>query len=475
MILFGNPMAVKTSSSYDRRDRLRSRLRRFYYADVNEIVRDNVLPGSRVLDIGCNDGALLASLKPSFGVGVETSSDLLAKARADHPDLSFVQADLRDPPVRGKFDYVIVSGRLGHLDDVESFLASLRRFCHPGTRIVITYYNFLWEPFLKLGQALGLKRKEPIQNWISARSLVNLLELVGLEPVASGLRTVVPVGPTWLMRPLNRILEVIPLVNKLGITSFAIARPTASEIPERVDNPSVTVVIPTRNEKGNIRPALDRLPQLGSQTEVIFVDGNSEDGTVEEIEAVAADFPEADVKLIHQGDGIGKGDAVRKGFAAAKGDILIILDADLTVPPEDLPKFIDALVREKGEFINGTRLVYPMEDEAMRIANIAGNKFFSVVFSWILEQRITDTLCGTKALWADDYARIAANRKVFGDFDPFGDFDLLFGAAKLKLRIREVPIRYRARTYGSTNIDRWRHGVLLFRMAVKGAKILRFR
>ena len=196
---------------------------------------------------------------------------------------------------------------------------------------------------------------------------------------------------------------------------------------------------------------------------------------VEEIEAVSADFPESDVRLIHQGDGIGKGDAVRKGFAAAKGDILIILDADLTVPPEDLPKFIDALVEEKGEFINGTRLVYPMEDEAMRIANIAGNKFFSVVFSWILEQRITDTLCGTKALWADDYARISENRKVFGDFDPFGDFDLLFGAAKLKLRIREVPIMYRARTYGSTSIDRWRHGLLLLKMAVKGARILRFR
>lgn len=468
-------MKMNLQPKRDRPERLRARLRRFYYQDLYDIVRANVPPGARVLDIGCGDGSLLASLEPSLGVGIDPSREMIDAARDKHPQLSFVQSDISRPPLKGTFDYVIVCGRLGYLDDVESFLVSLGQFCHPGTRIVITYYNFVWEPVLKLAQTMGLKRKEPLQNWISRRSLVNLLELTDLEPVASGLRTVIPIGPRRLTRWTNRILEVIPLINRLGITSYAIARPTAAQPPPRRANPSVTVVIPTRNEKGNIRPAMERLPALGWKTEVIFVDGNSNDGTPEEIETIASDFPEADIKLIHQGQGTGKGDAVRKGFDAAKGDILIILDADLTVPPEDLPKFIEALVQEKGEFINGTRLVYPMEDEAMRIANIAGNKFFSVVFSWILEQRITDTLCGTKALWADDYARIAANRDMFGELDPFGDFDLLFGAANLKLRIREVPIRYRARTYGSTNIDRWSHGMLLLRMAVKGARVLRFR
>jgi glycosyltransferase involved in cell wall biosynthesis len=172
------------------------------------------------------------------------------------------------------------------------------------------------------------------------------------------------------------------------------------------------------------------------------------------------------ITLLHQGDGIGKGDAVRKGFAAATGDVLMILDADLTVPPEDLPKFFEALTSGKGEFINGTRLVYPMERQAMRTLNHLGNKFFSLAFTWLLEQRFRDTLCGTKVLFRRDYERIAANRHYFGDFDPFGDFDLIFGASRLNLRIVEVPVRYRERTYGVTNISRFRHGWLLLRMCL---------
>ena len=216
------------------------------------------------------------------------------------------------------------------------------------------------------------------------------------------------------------------------------------------------------------------MPQLGRHTEVIFVDGHSADGTEEEIRKVIDEHPEIDIKLVVQ-DGIGKGDAVHKGFDLASGDVLMILDADLTVAPEELAKFWLALVEEKGEFINGSRLVYPMEENAMRLANMAGNKLFGLTFSWILDERVTDTLCGTKVLWANDYRRIAAQRRMFGDFDPFGDFDLLFGAANLGLKIREVPVRYRERKYGTTNISRWQHGLLLARMAVIGARRLRFR
>ena len=454
---------------------LRDGLRRFYYQDLYEIVRNQVTPGARVLDLGCGDGTLLASLEPSHGVGVDISGEVIHVAREKYPHLHFELADMSNPPVEGQFDYVIACNSLGYLNDVQSFLHELKRFCHPSTRLIFTYYNFVWEPLLKLASWLRLKRREPLQNWISREDLLNFLELADFEPIASGYRTIVPVGPPRLMHWLNRFLEAIPVIRKFGITSYVTAAPTLATVRERRKDPSVTVVIPTMNERGNIRPAIERLPQLGSHTEVIFVDGSSTDGTPDEINAVAADFPDVDIKLIHQGDGVGKGDAVRKGFDAAKGDILMILDADLTVPPEDLPRFFDALVQEKGEVINGSRLVYPMEDEAMRIANIAGNKFFSLVFSWILDQRITDTLCGTKVLWADDYARIAANREIFGEIDPFGDFDLLFGAAHLKLRIRELPIRYAARTYGSTSIDRWRHGVMLLKMAVKGSRVLRFR
>jgi glycosyltransferase involved in cell wall biosynthesis len=223
--------------------------------------------------------------------------------------------------------------------------------------------------------------------------------------------------------------------------------------------------VPCRNERGNIAEAVNRIPDMGSRTEIIFVDGSSTDGTIEEIENQIKQNPQRNIRLIHQGSGIGKGDAVRKGFAAASGDVLVIQDADLTAPPEDLPKFFAALRDNKGEFINGSRLVYPMENQAMRFLNLLANKFFGMLFTWLLGQRFRDTLCGTKMIRKRDYELIAANRSYFGDFDPFGDFDLIFGAVKQNLKVIEVPVRYKARTYGQTNISRFRHGLLLLRMS----------
>jgi glycosyltransferase involved in cell wall biosynthesis len=272
----------------------------------------------------------------------------------------------------------------------------------------------------------------------------------------------------------NRFLANIIHFCWFALTNFVIARPAPNQIQAvALEAPSVSVIVPARNEAGNIQNILKRLSELGKNTEVVFVEGHSSDSTFETIEQTIKNLPEKNYRLFRQ-PGKGKGDAVRLGFEKAEGDILIILDADLTVPPEDLPRFIDALVSGKGEFVNGVRLVYPMEDSAMRFLNIIGNKFFSMAFSWLLGQPIKDTLCGTKALWKKDYDMIAANRDYFGDFDPFGDFDLLFGAAKLNLKIAEMPIRYRFRTYGTTNISRWRHGYMLLKMVVFAARRLKF-
>jgi len=457
------------------RPRPRRPLHRVYYRDLYAFIRSQVEPDARVLDLGCGDGALLASLCPSFGVGIDISVRAVREARRRFPHLRFICADVEQLPVDTTFDYVVASNVVGYLFDVWTFFRNLQHVANPSTRVILTYYNFAWEPLLKLAELAELKETEPLQNWLPRLDLTNLLELGGFEPVASGHRTPFPLGPRSVSAPLNRALSSLPLVRRLGITSYVTARPRLPQTEPRLADPTCTVVIPTRNERGNVRPAIERLPAMGSHTEIIFVDGNSTDGTAREVLAVAAERPDLDIKLIHQGNGTGKGQAVRKGFAAATGDVLMILDADLSVAPEELPKFWQALVEEKGEFINGTRLVYPMEREAMRAANIAGNKVFGMIFSWILDQRITDTLCGTKVLWAADYRRIAANRRLFGDIDPFGDFDLLFGAANLGLKIREIPIRYRERTYGSTNIRRWRHGLLLLRMAIVGARRLRLR
>ena len=225
----------------------------------------------------------------------------------------------------------------------------------------------------------------------------------------------------------------------------------------------LSVIVPARNEAENVAEIFDRVPSMGAGTELFFVEGHSVDATYEAIATEIARRPDV-VCQLHRQTGVGKGDAVRLGFARATGDVFMILDADLTVPPEDLPRFYEALVEGKGEFVNGVRLIYPMEERAMRFINFLGNKFFSLAFSRVLGQPVKDTLCGTKVLRRADYERIATNRAAFGDFDPFGDFDLLFGAARLNLKIVDLPIRYRERRYGETNIERWRHGALLFRM-----------
>ena len=261
-----------------------------------------------------------------------------------------------------------------------------------------------------------------------------------------------------------------PVLGWFCLTVFCVARPVRREASS---TPVVTVVIPARNEAGNIEAAVLRTPVMGASTELIFVEGHSKDNTWAEIQRVAIKYPERNIKIMQQ-TGKGKGDAVRLGFAAATGDILMILDADLTMPPEELPKFYDVLASGRAEFANGCRLVYPMDKEAMQFLNLCANKAFGLIFSWLLGQPVKDTLCGTKVVSRAHYGRIAASRGYFGDFDPFGDFDLLFGAAKLNLKIADVPIRYKERTYGSTNIQRWKHGWLLLRMVIFAARKLKF-
>ncbi len=247
-----------------------------------------------------------------------------------------------------------------------------------------------------------------------------------------------------------------------------IARPLAGRQSEK----SVSVVIPARNEAGNIEAALARTPEMGTWTELIFVEGNSTDDTWEAIQRVKENNSNRRIKIFQQ-SGKGKGNAVRDGFAVAEGEVLMILDADLTVPPEELPKFYEAIVSGRCEFCNGSRLVYPMDEKAMQFLNLCANKTFGILFSWLLGQSVKDTLCGTKVLTKSNYQRIAQNRNYFGDFDPFGDFDLLFGASKLSLKILDLPIRYKERAYGETNIHRWKHGWLLLQMAIFAATKLK--
>lgn len=445
----------------------------YYSEQVRKLVSSLVLPGSHVLEVGCGLGDLLAAFDGPRRVGIDVSPRMIDLARQRHPELDLRVADAeRGPLPAGPFDVVVVSDTIGHFSDIQAVLERLRGLLAPEGRIVITYYNFVWEPVLKVAEALGLKTLWPEANWLSMRDIANLLRLSGFEVVRRGTDILLPARVPVVSEVLNRVTSKLPVVREAALVDYFVGRPVTETAVSPL--PSVSVVCPCRNERGNIRDAVFRTPCMGPATELIFVDGNSTDGTVQEIEAVRREYKgPLTIKLVHQGTGKGKGDAVRKGFAAAGNDVLMILDSDLTVPPEDLPKFYGALVTGKGEFINGVRLVYPIEGEAMRFLNLMGNKFFSTALSWLMEQSIKDSLCGTKVLYKRDYERIAHHRAFFGEFDPFGDFDLLFGAARLNMKIVDVPIRYRARTYGDTKIHRFRDGWLLLKMTAFGFRKMR--
>lgn len=435
----------------------------YYYGWLDRIYKFVVRPNSRVLHVGCGCGDLLAAVKPSYGVGVDTDPGSVNLARKRFPHLKFHVADPYELNLDEKFDYVLISNSLGKWHDIQAVLERIYSLTEESTRIVITYYNYLWEWVLRLGSYLKIRSPEPYQNWLPTQDIANLLSLSGFDVIRSGSYLMMPKRIPPLTTFCNYVLALLPGFRLLNLVNLVIARPAPT--PRCDSDLSVSVIVPCRNERGNIEEAIRRIPQMGRETEIIFVDGNSTDGTVEEIERQIKQHPQHRIRLIYQGDGTGKADAVRKGFAVASGDVLVIQDADLTAPPEDLAKFFRALRDGRGEFINGSRLVYPMEKQAMRFLNLLGNKFFGTLFTWLLGQRFRDTLCGTKMISRKNYELIVACRSYFGEFDPFGDFDLIFGAVKQSLKVIEVPVTYRARTYGATNISRFKHGLLLFRMS----------
>jgi SAM-dependent methyltransferase len=445
-----------------------------YYRDDRRYLRFIIPEGARVLDLGCGTGSLLSALKPSRGVGVDFSPAMIAKAKAAYPNLEFVLGDIENPrtiaSIEGEFDFIVLSDTIGSLEDIEETLRGLHPLCSAATRLVIAYFSPLWEPLINLASKVGARMPQPDVNVVSSIDFLNIMDLTDFDPIRMEIRQLVPFELLGIGRLINRFIAPLPGIRRLCLRTYLVIRSLRAQRP---GNLSSTILIPCRNELGNIERAIKEMPRFGGHQEIIFVEGNSSDDTYAECLRVKKAFDGVwDIKVLQQ-DGKGKGDAVRKGFDAARGDVLMILDADLTVPPAALPKFYRAVASGKGEFINGTRLIYPMEDDAMRFLNQIANRTFAKIFSYLLNQRLTDTLCGTKVLMRSAYRQIVAGRGYFGDFDPFGDFDLIFGAAKLSQRIVEVPVHYKARTYGETQISRFRDGWLLIRMVLFAFKKLK--
>lgn len=438
-------------------------MRKYLYRKLREYLDLYVRPGDRIAQISARETVGPFQFQSHDSLVLQGPSRESGAPRLDVQALAEFRAD-----------YVLLHGNIHYEADIQDFLGTLRQALLPSARVIIIFYSTLWKPWLRLARALGVRRETPEENWIANEDMRNLLLLANYELVRQESKLLVPIYIPLVSYLANRFLAPLPGFRLFNLLNIAVARPVGFSAPEQSKPPSVSIVIPARNEAGNIEAAILRTPAMGPDDELIFIEGNSTDNTWETICQLQAKYQASRTIRIDRQEGKGKGDAVRKGFSLATKEILMILDADLTVPPEELPRFYEALVSQKGEFINGSRLVYPMEKQAMRFLNLLGNKFFAVMFSFVLGQRFKDTLCGTKVLTRENYLKLAAHRKYFGEFDPFGDFDLIFGAARMALRIVELPIHYRERTCGSTNIERWKHGFILLRMLRFAAARIKF-
>jgi len=444
---------------------------RYYYELLNRLFRFLVEPEKKVLSVRCGTGNLLAVVRPSSGKGIEICNEIVDIAKQRNPSFEFAVAfpDKQEFQqafnVDEKFDYIFFND-IGDTVDVLQALRNLRPLCQRHTRVLITTYNHLWEPFVTFAEWIGMKVPRTEQNWLSISDIRDLLKLAGFEALETHRIVLLPKYLPLFSGFLNRFCAHLPLLSKLCMTQVVVAR--MLPMPVLREKLAVSVVIPCKNEKGNVEDAVRRIPALAGRTELIFCDDQSTDGTAEEVLRVQSFYPEKNIRLVH-GPGICKSRNVWTGFDSATGDILMILDADLTTIPEELPYFIDVMVSGQAEFVNGSRLVYPVPKGAMNGANMLGNKFFSATFTYLLGQRVKDTLCGTKVLWRSDWERIKPTLGSWGVEDRWGDYELLFGASKLNLKILDLPVHYQERIYGSTKMTRvFRNGLVMLKMCWHG-------
>ncbi len=468
----------------ERRERTRSHLasiasrregwinrNRYYYDLLNRLLRFVVEPDKKVLSVRCVTGNHLAAVRPSEGKGIDICAEIVEIAKQCNPAFEFAVAfpdkdEFRKLFGQGeKFDYILFND-IGDTVDVLEALRNLRPLCLRHTRLLVETYNHLWEPLVSFAEWLGMKVPRAEQNWLSTADIRNVMKLAGFEALETHRIVLLPKYVPLVSALLNRFCARLPFLKKLCMTQVVVARALPPAIPK--EELSVSVIIPCKNERGNVEDAVRRIPPLGGRTEIIFCDDKSTDGTAEEVRRVQSRYPEKDIRL-EQGPGVCKSRNVWTGFNAATGDVLMILDADLTTIPEELPYFMDVIVSGQAEFVNGSRLIYPVPKGAMTGTNMLGNKFFSVAFTYLLGQRVKDTLCGTKVLWRSDWERITPMLGSWGIEDRWGDYELLFGAAKLNLKILDLPVHYQERVYGSTKMTKvFRNGLVMLKMCWHG-------
>ena len=436
----------------------------FYHATISNLIAGMIPPSSRVLELGCGLGDLLASLNPSSGIGLNVAQGLTDRASQKHPRLEFHTSDVDSAGLPRSFEpqYIVMTNMLDYVHDIWDVMGSLKPAVHEHTLLIITTNNPLWAPLLRLASNLKLRFPESPRNFITNRDICSVLHLQGFDIVEEGLTLPVPKRIPVLGDLINAIVPEVPVLRFVSSLQYIAARPRIPRPPL-----SCSVVIPCHNEADNIQECLRRVPNIGTRTEIVVVDDGSTDDTCQRVKEVMA--ADSRVRLIVLEKNQGKASAVRAGFEAAEGDVLMILDADMAVTPEELPKFLTPLQDGTADLVNGTRLIYPMHGKAMKVANFLGNKGFCFLASKVIRQRVSDTLCGTKAFLKRDFVRMPISGT-----EHWGDFDLLFGAARLKLRILEIPVHYTERRAGKSKMRAMIEGWSFLWSCLTGWRSLRF-
>jgi ubiquinone/menaquinone biosynthesis C-methylase UbiE len=437
---------------------------RFYHYSMRDLIRGMVPPNADVLEFGSGSGDLLADLQTSRGVGLNLAQELTDQAGRKHPHLKFLTVDVDQTASPSQFspNIIVMTNMLDYVHDVWDQMESMAGLIKEDTLLVITTNNPLWSSILRAASKLKMRVPESPRNFITNQDICSVLRLHGFDIVEEGLAVPIPKNIPIISGIANALLPELPILRFSSSIQYVAARPHIPRQPL-----SCSVIIPCHNEAENIAECIRRVPNMGRSTEIVVVDDGSTDDTAQQVQDVMRTDPR--VRLIVFDQNQGKANAVRAGFDAAKGDIVMILDADMAVMPEDLPKFVRPLQQGTADFVNGTRLVYPMEGQAMKMINYLGNKAFCYLASWVMRQRVSDSLCGTKALFKRDCVRMPIGGK-----ERWGDFDFLFGAARLRLRVLEVPVHYQERRAGHSKMRVLRDGWLFLKACMYGWRMLRF-
>lgn len=441
----------------------------YYYRELARMLGGIIPADVSLAQLGAENGHLLSLLTAAEKTAIESDEALLEEGRRLRQDIRFLKADFWNLAAPQTYEYVLLAEVTDSMRDVDVVLTGLRDLLNPEGRLVIVTRSSWWRPLFALAKRLPLIKTQPrFKGLLRLRDMHNMLRISGFEVVHYGRGVLCPVYIPLISWFLNRVLARVAPFQWFGAAQYIVARPVRVVAREA----SVSVIIAARNERGNIERLVERVPEFGKELELVFVEGNSRDGTWDEIVRVQKAYEGRRRIVALQQEGRGKWDAVKKGFSIATGELLMILDADMTVPPEDLPRFYRVFAEGHGDFINGSRMIYPMESRAMRFFNKLGNRFFAMFVGLIIRTKLSDTLCGTKVFRRSEWERM--QRLPEAGRDPFGDFEMLFGAHRLNLSIVELPVRYRDREYGETQINRWRDGWLLLKLCIHTWKSLRF-